>query len=241
MTVTVVIPQTMAEELRSVARLPDETAGVMLAGIAQAPNGDIKLLGRQMRWVEESAYLRREAYGLTIRSDGYVHALAEAETLGAACIWVHTHPGEVASPRPSDHDRIVDQEIADLFRLRSGSPYYGALIFSPHSSELTFTGHLQREGCKSAEIERLWEVGERWRLTRAFDSALPRLSNIFDLPVRPYQGFDPRILGLNHISDASKLRQLRAIAGYELHEKVILKINESRLSPIQIRKQPRLI
>jgi proteasome lid subunit RPN8/RPN11 len=186
MTVTVVIPQTMAEELRSVARLPDETAGVMLAGIAQAPNGDIKLLGRQMRWVEESAYLRREAYGLTIRSDGYVHALAEAETLGAACIWVHTHPGEVASPRPSDHDRIVDQEIADLFRLRSGSPYYGALIFSPHSSELTFTGHLQREGCKSAEIERLWEVGERWRLTRAFDSALPRLSNIFDRNVRAF-------------------------------------------------------
>ena len=84
MTVTVVIPQTMAEELRSVAKLADETAGVMLAGIAQAPNGDIKVLGRQMRWVDESAYLRREPYRLSIRSDGYVHALGAGETLGAA-------------------------------------------------------------------------------------------------------------------------------------------------------------
>ncbi len=186
MTVSIVLPQTMAEELQSVAKLPKETAGVMLAGIAQAPNGDLKLLGRQMRWVEESAYSRRESDGLTIRSEGYVHALAEAETLGAACIWVHTHPGEGSSPRPSEHDRIVDHEIADLFRLRSSSPYYGALIFSPRSSELAFTGHLQREGGKAAQIERLWAVGERWRLIRAFDSALPKLSAIFDRNVRAF-------------------------------------------------------
>src|SRR5580704_3215969 len=161
MTVSVVVPQTIAEELESAARLPVETAGVLLAGLAEAPNGDTRLLARGMRWVGEEAYSRREWNGLGIRSEGYVRALSEAETMGAACIWVHTHPGRDALPRPSDHDHIVDREIADLFRLRSGSPYYGALIFSPCSSELIFTGHLQPEGCQTARIERLWQVGDR--------------------------------------------------------------------------------
>jgi len=195
MTVSVVVPQALAEELHSVAQVSEETAGVMLAGVAQAPNGDVRLLARYMRWVDESAYSRREWDGLTIRSEGYVHALAEAETLGAACIWVHTHPGEDASPRPSKHDRIVDRQIADLFRLRSGSPYYGALIFSPRSSELAFTGHLQREGCDTVQIERLWQVGDRWRLSRAFDSALPQLSDIFDRNVRAFGAAVQQTLG----------------------------------------------
>ena len=186
MTVSVVIPQDVAEELQLIASYPTETAGVMLAGVVEAPNGDIRLLVRCMRWVGEDDYSRRERYGLTIQSEGYVHALAEAEALGAACIWVHTHPGQGASPRPSEHDHIVDREIADLFRLRSGSPYYGALIFSPHSPELTFTGYLQREGSDAVQIGRLWQIGNRWRLIRAYDSLLPQLSPIFDRNVRAF-------------------------------------------------------
>jgi len=186
MTVSVVIPQRMVEEIQSIARLSTETAGVMLAGIAEAPNGDIRVLARQMRWVDEAAYTRREWDGLTIRSDGYVPALGEAEALGAACIWVHTHPGEDGLPEPSHHDRRVDRDLEDLFRLRSGSPYYGALIFSPRPSDLAFTGHLQRQDGPSLKIERLWQVGDRWHLVRAFDSALPQLSPIFDRNVRAF-------------------------------------------------------
>ena len=195
MTVSVVIPQAVAEEIRSVANFPEETAGVMLVGVAEAPNGDIRLLARCMRWVAESAYIRRERDGLTIQSEGYVHALAEAETLGAACIWVHTHPGQDGLPQPSQHDRIVDRQISDLFRLRTGSPYYGALIFSPRASELAFTGHLQREGRRALQIERLWQVGDRWRLIRAFDSALPQLPAIFDRNVRAFGAAVQQTLG----------------------------------------------
>ncbi len=186
MTVSVVIPQAVVEEIRSIANLSTETAGVMLAGIAEAPNGDIRLLARHIRWVDEAAYTRREWDGLSIRSEGYVPALAEAETLGATCLWVHTHPGEDGLPQPSHHDRRVDREIEDLFRIRSGSAYYGALIFSPRPSGLAFTGHLQREGGPSLKIERMWQVGDRWHLTRAFDSALPQLSPIFDRNVRAF-------------------------------------------------------
>ena len=195
MIVSVVIPQYVAEELQSITSLPKETAGVMLAGVAEAPNGDIRLLARCMRWVGEAAYSRREWYGVTIQSEGYVHALAEAETLGAACIWVHTHPGQRSSPRPSKHDRIVDDKIADLFRLRSGSSYYGTLILSPHSPELAFTGYLQREGNDAVKIERLWQVGNRWRLVRAHDSSMPQLSPIFDRNVRAFGAAVQQTLG----------------------------------------------
>lgn len=195
MTVSVVIPQAMIEEIRSVANLSTETAGVMLVGVAEAPNGDIRLLARHMRWVDESAYIRREWDGLSIRSEGYVPALAEAETLGATCLWVHTHPGEDGLPRPSHHDRRVDREIEDLFRLRSGSPYYGALIFSPRPSDLAFTGHIQKEDGPSIKIERSWQVGDRWHLIRAFDSSLPQLSPIFDRNVRAFGSAVQQTLG----------------------------------------------
>lgn len=195
MTVSVVIPQDIEEELRTVAGYSKETAGVLLAGVAESPNGDIRLLARGMRWVNEAAYSRRERYGLTIRPEGYVQALAEAETLRAACIWVHTHPGQDASPRPSEHDHIVDREIADLFRLRSGSPYYGTLIFSPHTPDLAFTGYLQHEGKEALQIERLWQVGNRWRLVRAYDSTLPQLSPIFDRNIRAFGDAVQQTLG----------------------------------------------
>lgn len=195
MTLSIVIPQAIADELLSVASLSEETAGVMLAGIAEAPNGDLRLLARGMRWVPEAAYRRREWDRLTIQSEGYVHALAEAETIGAACIWVHTHAGQDASPRPSKRDRIVNGEIADLFRLRSGSPYYGALIFSPQPPGLAFTGYLQREGSDAVQIERLWQVGDRWRLSKPYDSTTPPLSPIFDRNVRAFGAAVQQTLG----------------------------------------------
>ncbi len=195
MTVTFVIPQDIVEELESVARHPLEAAGVLLAGVAESPNGDIRLLARCLRWVEEAAYSRRESCGLTIQAEGYVHALAEAETLGAVCIWLHTHPGQSASPRPSKHDYVVDEEISDLFRIRSGSPYYGTLIISPRPVGFAFTGYLQHEGCDAAQIQRLWQVGDRWRLVRADDTALPPLSLIYDRNVRAFGSAVQQTLG----------------------------------------------
>ncbi len=186
MTVSLVIPQTLVEEIETIAQRPDETAGVMLAGIAEAPNGDVRLLARRLRWVDEAAYSHRDWNGMTIRSDGYVHALGEAESCGATCIWLHTHPGNEASPKPSEHDGIVDGEIANLFRLRSGSSYYGALIFSYRQDGLAFTGHVEREGSGDARIERLWQVGDRWRLLRAADSSQPQVSFLFDRSVRAF-------------------------------------------------------
>lgn len=186
MTASIIVPTALMDELRSAANREEETAGVILARLAEAPSGEVKILARNIRWVQDSAYDRRDWNGLTIRSEGYVHALAEAETQGAFCIWVHTHPGNDGLPEPSKWDRIVDREIEDLFRLRSGSPYYGTLIFSPRSSDLVFTGQLQHENGRPLPISRLWEVGGRWQLTQAFDSPLPPLPKLFDRNVRAF-------------------------------------------------------
>lgn len=195
MTVTLVATEELVLQLQSVAALSVETAGVLLASVVEAPNGDLRLLARQMRWVEESAYDRREWNGLTIRPEGYIGALALAESLGAVCIWVHTHPGDLSSPRPSKHDRIVDGELAELFRIRSGSPYYGALIFSPKSADIAFTGYLHREGSEANPIERLWTVGGRWRLTPEFGSDLLQLSAAFERNVLAFGPAVQRTLG----------------------------------------------
>src|SRR5712671_1146836 len=100
MTTTLVLTDELFDELADAARLPVETAAVLLASVVTAPNGDVRILGRKIRWVEEHAYLRREPLRLSIASEGYVPALAEAETIKASCIWFHTHPGDDSSPRP---------------------------------------------------------------------------------------------------------------------------------------------
>ena len=186
MTITLVLTDTLFQEIEQTARLPLETAGVLLAGIARAPNGDIRLLGRGMRWVPQDAYLAREGDHLSIASQGYVPALAEAERIAAIPIWFHTHPSIVGHPTPSMADRKVDQDISDLFRLRSGSELYVTLIASPRDDGITFTGEVHFGDGGKASIDRLLRVGDKWQLVNSFNSAAPQIPAIFDRSVRAF-------------------------------------------------------
>jgi proteasome lid subunit RPN8/RPN11 len=186
MTVTLVIPESISIELDRSARLPVETAGVLTARLLDEDASSLRLLARELHWVPESAYLRREADGLTIASDGYVPALGRAEQDGATAIWVHTHPGLESWPKPSPHDRVVDGQLRELFWLRTNSKCYGALILSPRNKGLTFTGHVDVELGERLAIDRLWIVGDRLRLYRSFDSPHAGLSPSFDRNVRAF-------------------------------------------------------
>jgi len=163
-----------------------ESAGVLLASIVEAPNGDVRVLARKLRWIDGDAYLSRGELSLSIKSEGYVPALAEAEKMQAVALWVHTHPGAGASPRASAHDEKVDRQIADLFRLRSGHHFYGAAIFSQGQTDLTFTGYLTASDGNTIRLERLWLVGEGFHLARSADSGSPELSPIFDRNIRAF-------------------------------------------------------
>ena len=155
MTVTLVLPDHIAAELLDATAAAVETACVLLARQVDTPGGNVRLLARALHWVPDDAYRRRDATALSISSHGYVPALAAAEADRSVPIWLHTHPGNDASPRPSQRDHIVDKQLADLFRLRAASPLYGALIIARPAGRFCFTGHIESDDGRS-EIDRLW-------------------------------------------------------------------------------------
>jgi ThiF family len=186
--VTLVISGAPAAELLEASRHPLETAGVLRAVLVQAPNGDLRLLTRAIDWVSERAYVQRESNSLGITSDGYVPSLGKAEAGGEIAIWLHTHPGDGAAPQPSLRDHRVDDDIRDIFQLRTGSGYYGTLIISPHDAGLAFTGTLQHEDGRQIRIDRLWDVSDTWSLTRSFDNPEPPIPAMFNRNVRAFGG-----------------------------------------------------
>lgn len=193
MNATLVLDNDLEAELVKVATADVESAGVLLCSIFETGTGELRVLGRGLRWVPDSAYEERGCDFMSIKSEGYVPALGEAETIGASAIWLHTHPGNNSSPRPSRHDAKVDRDIADLFRIRTGSDYYGAVVVSHSAGEVTFMGHLETS-TKRTSIGRLWSVGRRFSLVPSFDSRLPRLGNEFDRNVRAFGGAVQRVL-----------------------------------------------
>lgn len=182
--VTLVLPEPIAEQLRAAAREEAETAAVLLVGTSRE-QGRLRLLGRELHPVDEAAYAHRDAVALSITSDGYVRALARAEELGAAAIWVHSHPGGV--PVPSRHDALVDEQLAPVFTVRTGQQLYGSVVLSPDPQQseggLEFTGRVI-DGAVEHAIDRMWIVGRRFRPVAAYGLAPDAPGEVFDRQVR---------------------------------------------------------
>ncbi len=189
-----VLPQWIASELADAARQPDEAGAVLLCGLSMNGTG-IKLLGRKLIWVPEDAYDRRTPFALSIRSRGYVGALAEAETLGAVPVWVHTHPGTYAVPRRSEHDEAVDDELKETFRVRSGADIYACLVVSPAEQGFEFTGHVWDGEQHPVDLGAVHVVGERLAVYSPFGAAAGAgLPKAFDRQVRAFGGDVQRVL-----------------------------------------------
>lgn len=186
MIVTLILPQPVVRQLTDIVGHPLETAGVLLATVVIVDGEQIRLLAREYRPVADTAYARREVDGLTIDSEGYIPALARAEELGAMAIWVHTHPGVGASPRPSPHDAIVDAQLAETFRLRTGSDFYGSLILSPTETSFCFTGHLESEDRGAQRMDRIWAVGDRFSLISNMADQQGDSLEMFDRNIRAF-------------------------------------------------------
>lgn len=195
MTCTIVMPGWLSDEIEEALQNPLETAAVLLGTVRQVSADSTRILVRGIRWVDESAYLVRKQDALSIASNGYVSALQEAETLSAVAIWMHTHPSSIGIPLPSRYDKIVDDQISDLFALRTGSEAYGSIIFSPGPSGATFSGYIEQNKIKM-EIDRLWIVGDRFRFTESYKKMnSAKLSSEFDRSVRAFGGAIQSALG----------------------------------------------
>lgn len=164
MTASITFPETLAHELADRANDPRETAGVLLVGIARQA-GQLCLLARELHWVPDDQYDIREQNRLSIRSGGYVKALARAEEIGATAVWLHTHPQ--GWPENSIYDDAVDAELSEVFPVRTGQTFYASLVFSPSDDGLfTFSGRVY-DGDDVTPISRAWVPGSRLRLVSA--------------------------------------------------------------------------
>ena len=199
MTVTLVLPKEMADELLDAVRSDIETGCVLLARHVETPGGDVRLLARGIHWVPDDAYRVREATEMSIASHGYVPALAAAEADQSVPIWLHTHPGNESSPRPSKYDEVVDEELADLFRLRSGSPLYGAVVVALTGGRLCFTGHIESSH-RRADIDRLWVTGRRFALAQNWLHETPPPPDQFDRNIRAFGGEIQKVLDDLHVA-----------------------------------------
>ena len=185
---TLVISEAVADKLLKAASNNLESGGVLLARCVNTPGGDIRLLGCDMHWIPDKFYSVREPTRLVVDSGGFVPPLRKAESLEMIPFWVHTHPGLSMSPAPSDLDRIVDSNLADSFRVRSGSKWYGALIFGSNEAGLSFTGHMTSENGRTISIDRLWVVGSHYALVNNWFAKQSSPNQIFDRSIRAFGG-----------------------------------------------------
>lgn len=189
MTVTLVLTGAIDAEIAAAAAGPLETAGTLLVKPVELAGGDVRLLARKILWVDDPAYLERHADALAISSAGYVAALGEAAEGGLAALWFHTHPTQGAIPLPSLRDAEVDRRLAETFRVRAGTPWYGTLIASPRGPGYAFSGTLAHEaGDAPSAIQRLWVVGDRWRFQSSHDAPGEPVDAQFDRNVRALGG-----------------------------------------------------
>lgn len=184
---TLVLPGFIDEQIAERCRLPVESAAVLVARDAGCRSGDRRLLSRSIHWVADADYISRTAVEMKLGSEAYLAALAQAETDGAIPIWFHTHP-KGSSAAASEMDLIVDTQLADTFRVRSGSDVYGRLIASASGSApgWNWTGLLSRSTGEEEPIGRIWSVGERWRLSFPEDADGEISLDLYDRNVRAF-------------------------------------------------------
>jgi len=65
-----------------------------------------------------------------ISSNGYVDFLRRAEEIKASAMFLHHSSGRRFVSIASKQDDDVDEEICELFKIRSSSEFYGSVIFS---------------------------------------------------------------------------------------------------------------
>lgn len=184
MNITLRTTDFLHDELLAMARGHVETGAVLIAHLIPLDDEHAVLLGAELVPVPEEAYEVRTDQSLQVTSDGYVHSLKTARDRGAVAIWVHSHPGESSSPRPSRHDLRVNSQLTDLFAAQTESDEYGYLILGHNAGVLTFTGALA--GPIEGPISALSAIGSRWSFRRAYDAETAMDYDLFDRNIRAF-------------------------------------------------------
>jgi len=191
--VTLAIAASAWAELVAALELEDESAAVLLAGVADDGERLTYTVSRVL-WVPDEHYDERTPVRLSIRSAGWCPALKVAADAGLHPIFFHTHPG--ADPVPSSCDAEVDAALSEPFRLRVDVDRYASLILGGQVDRPTFTGRVvERDGAEH-RVCRVRVVGQRLQMVPAFeDGHAPEVDlSMHDRQVRAFGAAGQRTL-----------------------------------------------
>ena len=184
--------------IREMTSVSVESAAVIVAKLIETTAGNRRLIVQDIIWAPEEAYEDRQHDSMVITPEGYISALGVAQRAKAVAIWLHTHP-KGAPPQPSRRDDVVDKALADTFRIRTRSSFYGQMIVSQLDTDLGFTGLLIDKRGKKQSIDFIWSVGQRFELFANFNKGSgPSLSS-FDRNVKAYGEDIQSTLGRLHV------------------------------------------
>lgn len=155
----------VARAVRLAAASSLEVAGVLVVGVSET-QGEIRLLVREFHLV--TSYELQSSTELRLAPPAYMPALARAAKLGAAAVFLHSHP--TTTPTVSNRDEIVDGQLRSVFQIRTGSSLYGSVIVRIEDGILSFTGRLWREDRQLGAVTLLREFGERFWFTSSLDA-----------------------------------------------------------------------
>jgi proteasome lid subunit RPN8/RPN11 len=156
------------EEIVAALDHVDETAGVLLAGVAESDER-LTFTVNRIIWVPEEQYVERSPRRLSISSAGWVPALKAAADLGLHPVFFHTHPG--GQPRPSELDDDVDAALAGPFRARARVKRYASFILGGNLEQPSFSGRVFDEDGNCVAVTRARVVGRRLHVLPAFEEA----------------------------------------------------------------------
>jgi hypothetical protein len=195
--VSAAVPDYVWDELRSALLDCNESAAVLLAGIADTGDRFVLIINRVL-WVPAECYVERAPDRLKLASPGWMHALKAAAGLGLHPIFFHTHPR--ADARPSQADQVVDATLARPFELRAGVSRYASLILGGSADAPTFSGRVIAGG-ETAPISRLRVVGRRLQIVPSAAHAATGSAHreVHDRQIRAFGRAGQEVLASLHV------------------------------------------
>ena len=176
---TIAFPEPLWAELCQPLDLDVETAAIVVARPARS-DGRLTLLvaislGSRRRLPSPRAPRARD------RLKRLRPALKLAADDGAVAIFFHTHPS--GDPTPSEHDLVVDEQLRDLFQLRTEQPLYSSLILGGSAVQPRFSGKVFTDA-EESPLGRVRVVGGRVRLLASAQDEVD--TNLFDRQIRAF-------------------------------------------------------
>lgn len=161
-----------------------ETAAMCQAGIALSDDG-VTLLINAIDWVPERHYAERLPYRMKIASLGYVPGFTRAAREGTVPVFFHTHPG--GGPGASRLDDEVEADLRRLAQVRTGKPFFAALILGGSRAKPTFSARIYLEPDRPPmAAEKLRVVGRQVRILPSPSARYHFDQEIFDRQVRAF-------------------------------------------------------